>query len=148
MARLDFHAYGWTGNAKDKEDEGLRKPPTELMLQERPGLGQEFRQSPLAPLRTCDWLLKPASAIKATFNDPAAAVSWLASAYDVVEPSFAYPDQERTIGRDLRLENAADQLPRGVDLQWGFWLNGGRFATIAMICCPNVFADYACPQRT
>ncbi|MEV4356456.1 hypothetical protein [Nonomuraea sp. NPDC049625] len=36
-----------------------------------------------------------------------------------------------------RLETALDLLSRGVDVQWGEWLQDGRFATISVICCPN-----------
>jgi hypothetical protein len=46
-----------------------------------------------------------------------------------------------------RVELAMDLLPRGVDVQWGEWLLGGRFATMGAICCPNRHVSHPCPTR-
>src|SRR5690606_13680274 len=109
----------------------------------RPG-SPEFRSSRVPPMRTCDWLARPASHIAASFDDPDRAVEWLAERYEEMRRSMPRPDGA---GKELRLANAADALPRGVDVQWGEWLAGGRFASVGVICCPNKHADHPCPVR-
>ncbi|MFC7591372.1 hypothetical protein ACFQYP_52520 [Nonomuraea antimicrobica] len=87
-------------------------------------------------------MAKPASLIAATFDDPAEAAAWLTSAYRTVRAAFLHLE---SVLLEDRLEWAADALPRGVDVQWGEWLQAGRFASIAMICCPNRHVPHPCP---
>ncbi|NUW32447.1 hypothetical protein HTZ77_13550 [Nonomuraea sp. SMC257] len=45
-----------------------------------------------------------------------------------------------------KAEWAADALARGVDVQWGEWLQGGRFVSLGLICCcPNRHVMHRCP---
>ncbi|MFJ2031500.1 hypothetical protein [Streptosporangium sp. NPDC087985] len=63
-------------------------------------------------------------------------------------PSFHLPDQEMKIGKDARLESGEQDLDNGVDVCWGFYLRGDRYAHTAMVCCPNRHAPgYPCPER-
>ncbi|MEO3810366.1 hypothetical protein ABGB17_15305 [Sphaerisporangium sp. B11E5] len=76
----------------------------------------------------------------------AEAVEWLGRRYKAVEASFLRPAGEARVPVELRLEEARRSLSAGVDVQWGFWLTAGRFATIAVVCCsPNRHARYPCP---
>ncbi|MDA0640667.1 MULTISPECIES: hypothetical protein [Nonomuraea] len=93
-------------------------------------------------MRTGDWLLKPPSRIAATFDQVGPAVAWLAEEYGRTCTALLWPDR---IPMKDRLQSARDLLPRGVDVQWGEWLHGGRFATIGMICCPNRHVPHQCP---
>jgi hypothetical protein len=96
------------------------------------------------PLRTGDWLAKPYSRVVATFEDVDAALEWLGARYGRVRGAFLHPDR---IGLAERLTAARDALPGGVDVEWGEWLTGAKFTTIAMICCPNRHTPHPCPVR-
>ncbi|MFI6734763.1 hypothetical protein ACIBI9_17695 [Nonomuraea sp. NPDC050451] len=95
-------------------------------------------------MRTGDWLAKPASRLAATFDDVQQAREWLAAEYGKVRDALLLPER---IPLEDRLEYALDALPRGVDVQWGEWLQGGRFASIGVICCPNRHVPHPCPIR-
>ncbi|MFI7613820.1 hypothetical protein ACIBP6_21580 [Nonomuraea terrae] len=128
---MHWHAYRWAGAGADRDDEEERRPSS-----------PEFRASALPPMRTGDWLAKPASRIAAGFDDVDEAVAWLAAEYGKVRGVLLHPEG---VPLDERLANARDLLPRGVDVQWGEWLRGGRFVTIGVICCPNRHAAHPCP---
>ncbi|MGI5283553.1 hypothetical protein ACQEVF_09500 [Nonomuraea polychroma] len=130
---MHWHAYQWTGNGADRTNEAERRPTS-----------PDFPTSPLPPMRTGDWLAKPASRIAATFEDVSEAAGWLAAEYGKVGGALLLPER---IPLESRLEYALDALPRGVDVQWGEWLQGARFATIGMICCPNRHLAHPCPVR-
>jgi hypothetical protein len=128
---MHWHAYAWMGNGAERAREGERRTTS-----------PEFPGSPLPPMRTGDWLAKPATRIAATFTQVEQAAEWLTGQYAHIEATFLHPDR---IGLGERLALAADLLVRGVDVQWGEWLTGGRFATIGVICCPNRHVPHACP---
>ncbi|MEV6980342.1 hypothetical protein AB0M95_03640 [Sphaerisporangium sp. NPDC051017] len=93
--------------------------------------------------------MKRRSRISASPATVADALSWLATRYKEVEPTFSHPEEEGRIGLGFRLEVAEVALAGGVDVQWGFWLHGGRFASAGVVCCsPNRHAPaHACPAR-
>jgi len=130
---MHWHAYTWVGSGEEREREDERRPGS-----------PDFAGSLLPPMRTGDWLARPASRIRASFDDPGRAVEWLATQYAQIRGAFPRPDR---VGLTARLDGAADALPRGVDVQWGEWLTGGRFATISVICCPNRHVTHPCPIR-
>ncbi|NUR88486.1 MAG: hypothetical protein HOY71_30725 [Nonomuraea sp.] len=123
---MHWHAYTWTGYGEERGYEQERRPDS-----------PEFARSPLPPMRTGDWLAKPRAA--ATFAAVGDALAWLSSRHALIRDGDA-------IGLAVRLAEAADLLPRGVDVQWGEWLPGGRFATVGMICCPNRHTTHPCPR--
>lgn len=129
---MHWHAYQWIGNGADRGYESGRRPGS-------PG----FPASPLPPMRTGDWLAKPASRITGTYDDVEDAADWLAREYGKARASLIR--QER-IPLEERLVNARDALPRGVDVQWGEWLKGGRFVSLGLICCPNRHVSHPCPS--
>ncbi|MEV3983594.1 hypothetical protein [Nonomuraea sp. NPDC049758] len=126
---MHWHAYTWFGNGQDLKHEAERRPTS-----------PDFPTSALPPMRTGDWLIKPRSRIAETFADAVKAGEWMAAAY-----AAQRPDSDR-IPVVERLVTSVDLLPRGVDVQWGEWLPGGRFITIGVICCPNRHVDHPCPQ--
>lgn len=128
---MHWHAYAWTGNGADREREAERRT-----------ISPEFAGSPLPPMRTGDWLAKPADRVAATFGDVGKAVGWLAEQYEQFQASLLHPDR---IGLGFRLGIARAALPGGVDVQWGEWLTGGRFVTVGVICCPNAHIRHPCP---
>ncbi|MFF4622057.1 hypothetical protein [Nonomuraea jabiensis] len=128
---MHWHAYHWIGAGADRANEAERRPSS-----------PEFPSSMLPPMRTGDWLAKPASRIAATFQEAEQAVDWMAGEYASVREAFLLPER---VPLEDRLETALDLLSRGVDVQWGEWLQGGRFATIGVICCPNRHVTHPCP---
>ncbi len=133
---MHFHCYTWTGQGEDLRREAERRP-----------MDPAFQASALPPMRTCDWLLKPRTRIDSTAATVPDAVEWLMARYKTAEPHFLHPGGEARVGLDFRLGIAQEHLTGGVDVQWGIWLQGGRFLTAGVVCCsPNRHADYACPQ--
>ncbi|MFI7125172.1 hypothetical protein ACIBQ1_05720 [Nonomuraea sp. NPDC050153] len=130
---MHWHAYRWTGNGADRNNEAERRPSS-----------PDFPASLLPPMRIGDWLAKPASRVAATFDDVRQAREWLAAEYRKVRDVLLLPEG---IPLEDRLEYALDALPRGVDVQWGEWLQGARFASIGVVCCPNRHLPHPCPIR-
>ncbi|MFI9560517.1 hypothetical protein [Nonomuraea endophytica] len=129
-----LHAYLWTGIGE------------ELRLEEERRTGTpEFPSSPLPPVRTADWLARPRRQVTATFESTADAVAWLSREYTLACRKLLLPADEERIGRAVRLANATESLTGGADVQWGFWLSGGRFTSLAVVCCPNRTATHPCP---
>ncbi|MEU5862168.1 hypothetical protein ABZ815_13390 [Nonomuraea sp. NPDC047529] len=93
-------------------------------------------------MRTGDWLAKPAARIAATFEEPEPATRWMAAEYGKTHDQLHPPER---IPLEERLATALDLLPRGIDVQWGEWLQRGRFITIGVICCPNRHISHPCP---
>ncbi|GAA0942223.1 hypothetical protein [Nonomuraea longicatena] len=125
---MHWHAYTWNGNGQDLARESERRPTS-----------PDFPTSPLPPMRTGDWLLKPLQIIAETFNDEAQAVAWMEQTY------IPHRTASDKIPLEARALLAGDLLPRGVDVQWGVWLTGGRFLTVGVICCPNRHVSHPCP---
>lgn len=139
---MHLHCYSWTGVGDDRRNEAERRPPPPS------GDPGPFLASPLPPMRTCDWLLKPRTRIDVSPRSVGEALEWLTTRYRAAEAQFLRPDDEARIGLGLRLENAGESLNAGVDVQWGIWLRGGRFVTCAVVCCSqNRDADHRCPAR-
>ncbi|MFC0865668.1 hypothetical protein ACFHYQ_25560 [Sphaerimonospora cavernae] len=137
---MHLHCYSWTGIGDDRRREAERRPP---LPPADPG---PFLASLLPPMRTCDWLLKPARRIDVTPAGVDEAMAWLAERYRAAEPSFLHPGDEERIGLDFRLGLVRESLHAGVDVQWGIWLRSGRFVSCAVVCCsPNRDADHRCP---
>jgi hypothetical protein len=129
---MHWHAYQWVGPGADCENEAERRPSSPA-----------FSSSVLPPMRTGDWLAKPASRIAGTFHEVERAVGWLAGEYGKVRDAL----RPEGIPIEERLDTARDLLSGGVDVQWGEWLHGGRFFTLGVICCPNRHASHPCPLR-
>ncbi|MER6507071.1 hypothetical protein ABT158_09675 [Nonomuraea sp. NPDC001636] len=128
---MHWHAYLWTGNGAERGREAERRPGS-----------PDFSTSPLPPMRTGDWLAKPAARVAATFEVPEPATGWLAAEYGKTSDQLRPPEG---IPLGERLATALDLLPRGVDVQWGEWLQSARFLTIGVICCPNRHVAHPCP---
>ncbi|RSM95596.1 hypothetical protein DMB42_49520 [Nonomuraea sp. WAC 01424] len=130
---MHWHAYLWTGAGTDRASEAERRPSS-----------PDFATSPLPPMRTGDWLAKPAARVAATFEEAGQATTWMAAEYTKTRDQLHPPEELPLEGR---LDSALDLLPRGVDVQWGEWLQSGRFLTIGVICCPNRHVTHPCPIR-
>ncbi|SEB71610.1 hypothetical protein SAMN05428945_0955 [Streptomyces sp. 2224.1] len=135
MTGPHHHAYVWLGSG-----DVLVKPGD---AHRRPG-HPEFRSAQVMPLECADWLLKPASRIEATFDEPKEGADWyagqLAQYADVFVGSYpGEPSHEETVRA----------LSAGEDRVGGWWVTGGRFLSLNLIACSphRVRTDYACPGR-
>ncbi|MFI9592067.1 hypothetical protein [Nonomuraea sp. NPDC052265] len=128
---MHWHAYLWTGSGAERGNEAERRPSS-----------PDFPTSALPPMRTGDWLAKPAARSAATFEEPEPATRWMATEYGKTRDQLHPPER---IPLEERLTTALDLLPRGIDVQWGEWLQSGRFLTIGVICCPNRHIPHPCP---
>ncbi|WP_328385107.1 hypothetical protein OHS81_13995 [Streptomyces sp. NBC_00400] len=129
------HAYVWLGSG-----DVLVKPGD---AHRRPG-HPEFRSAQVMPLECADWLLKPASRIEATFDEPKEGADWYADQLARYAELFvgSYPE-------GLSHEETVRALAAGEDRVGGWWVTGGRFLSLNLIACSphRVRPDYACPGR-
>lgn len=130
---MHWHAYLWTGRGADLAEEAERRPTS-----------PEFSASALPPMRTGDWLIKPAHRHAGRHDDPAEAVTWMAAEYERLAGSLLHPDR---IPLADRRRDAQEALQGGVDVVWGEWLTGGRAFRIAVVCCPNWHVRHPCPPE-
>ncbi|MCO5996250.1 hypothetical protein [Actinoallomurus rhizosphaericola] len=133
---MHFHAYGYRGPGEAVRPYDTVRSPS----------GSGFETSPVPPERTSAWLAKPARFIRGTWDDPADAVAWLEGQHAELEPLIAHPDLRRHAPTVRAMAaTALDTLRRGNDVVWAWWLTGGNFASVAVICCPNRDLEARCP---
>ena len=135
---MHFHAYSYrgSGEAIKSFDSGARSPG-----------GPDFASSVVPPEATNAWLAKPTRMLRGTFDDPAGAVEWLRAQHAEVEPSIWHKElNTQAPSVDTMAETAADTLARGNDVVWAWWLIGGNFVDLTVVCCPNRDGDHRCPQ--
>ncbi|MDF5751447.1 hypothetical protein [Spongiactinospora sp. TRM90649] len=137
-----FHAYRWVGQRVilDKED-GMRRTPIDLT-------DFAVKNSPFPPFRMCDYLLKAPGQICKTTASVEEAADWLAEQFDELAPSIAHPGRLEPDPRTSLLEEAVKYLSHADSVCRGYWLNGERYAVLAVVHCPDFHVpDYPCPAR-
>ncbi|MEU1944576.1 hypothetical protein ABZ554_19570 [Streptomyces sp. NPDC020125] len=158
---MHIHAYSWLGEKELFDREALRRPPD----RPRPPLTTEdedyyredqeryrtlletFRHSELPPLETSLWLLKSPTLIRATFEEPKDAATWLGRELTEHAPGFL-SHQEADTARLARLvTTAADRLTHAGDVSIGCYLGRTSFLSLALVTCtPNHWApNLPCP---
>lgn len=153
---LHHHGYLWSGPKSDFDQEGLRRPPhpqppssgadPELIRRHREAAA-EFPVSPLPPIETAHWLLKPPGVVQGTWQEPEDAAAWLGERLAEYAARFAY-DGDRAADRRAALVNAAaERLRGGGDVSYGWYLGRPAFLSVALVTCsPNAAAPGAvCP---
>ncbi|MFF5130168.1 hypothetical protein ACFY41_24925 [Streptomyces syringium] len=160
---MHIHGYAWLGEKKAFDKEALRRPPhPDPPMPALPGdvAGQrlveryrevvaEFDVTDLPPFLTAHWLMKPASMVKGTWEEPKEAGEWLGLQLAEFAPRFA-SEGEREVTRLVLLVNAAvERLTWGGDVSLGHYLKGTVFHSVALvICSPNrTSPDLLCPVR-
>ncbi|MFD7893997.1 hypothetical protein [Streptomyces sp. NPDC059743] len=128
---MHWHGYRWSGARQDMRHENVRRPDH-----------RDFLESRLPPMMTGWWLLRSRQTSTArTWTRHAAAVEWIRTAYDEQPPSPGTGPSP-----DTKTAYAADTLPRGVDVVWGHYTEGGTFVSLSVVCCPNRhWPGIACP---
>lgn len=130
-----WHGYGpWAGNQADyfgsHIENTFRRPD-----------GSGFMESRVPPVSTGHWLLRRRQAkADQTWRDPESALKWLERMYESRPPKAGYASL------DVKLAYARDALPRGVDVVFAYWTEGGSFFSMQVVCCPNHFhREIPCP---
>jgi hypothetical protein len=128
-----WHSYTWTGHGSDLGKSAER----------RAFGGPTFQASMIPPEITAEWLLRPRTAITATYDTPEPAAAWLAEQYQAKPP-----EQARATVEENRA-SALASLSQGTDFVIGHYLPGAQSAFhAAVICCPNrMRPDLPCPEH-
>lgn len=134
---MHYHAYLYRGPGEAiKPFDAARSPG---------GIG--FETSTVPPEQICAWLAKPARMVKGTWEDPADAVAWLEERYaDIADVRMHLDQQHQAPPLGTIAANALGALSRGNDVVWAWWLRGGNFIDLTVVCCPNRDGDGRCPE--
>ncbi|NUK23962.1 hypothetical protein HRW23_13260 [Streptomyces lunaelactis] len=131
---MHHHGYLWTGPKQRFDKEGLRRTP---------------RASDLPPMETAHWLMKSASSIQGTWQEPKEAAAWLGDR--LAEYEHRFTSQTDCDGNRLTLlvNSTSERLGWGGDVSFGFYLEHPVFLSMALVTCsPNRTApELGCPQR-
>ncbi|MBT2386949.1 hypothetical protein [Streptomyces sp. ISL-11] len=158
---MHIHGYSWVGEKRTFDDEALRRPPhpdpppvprkgdaaAHRLAERFREVAAEFAVTGIPPLQTAHWLIKPASMIRGTWEEPKEAGEWLGLQLAEFAPRFA-SGGERKVTRLLFLVGAAvERLTWGMDVSLGHYLKGTVFHSVALVTCsPNLSApDLPCP---
>src|SRR5690242_11536530 len=134
---MHFHAYLYRGPGEAiKPFDDARRAGT-----------PEFQTAAVPPEATSAWLARPARMVKGTWEEPADAVAWLTRQYtDVADQRMHLDRQQHAPSLETMAANALDALRRGNDVVWAWWLRGGGFVDLTVVCCPNRDDDRRCPE--
>ena len=133
---MHFHGYAYRGPGEAiKPFDDARRVGT-----------VEFQTAVVPPEQTRAWLAKPARMVQGTWDDPAGAAAWLSEQYTDIADVRMHLDQQREApSLETMAANAVDALGRGNDVVWAWWLRGGNFIDLTVVCCPNRDGDGRCP---
>ncbi|MER6719284.1 MULTISPECIES: hypothetical protein [Streptomyces] len=153
---MHHHGYAWVGEKKVFDNESIRRPP----LEHAPPVGAEealreryrnavadFPATGVPPVQTAHWLMKPASMVRGTWEEPKEAGEWLGLQLAEFAPRFA-GEADREVTRLVLLVKAAvERLAWGGDVSLGHYLKGTVFHSVALVTCsPNRSGpDLVCP---
>ncbi|GAB2899049.1 hypothetical protein [Streptomyces mayteni] len=125
--RPHFHAYRWAGDRRTYDQEGPRRP-------ESPG----FATNSCTPVRISDWLLRPATAIAATFHEVDEAVAWFEEQMTRAAPGFASPQERERARLAAKIAHVHDTLHRGGDTHAAWYIQATGYTTLDLVTCsPN-----------
>lgn len=128
---MHHHAYLWVGDKRQFDRDVVRRPP------EAGGTG-EFDGSDVPPIVTAHWLLKPASLIRGTWEEPEGAGAWLGGQLGAYAARFGSPYARDSGRRALVVASAVERLGRGGDVSLGHYLGRPLFLSVALVTCsPN-----------
>ncbi|MFH8614843.1 hypothetical protein ACH4E8_07165 [Streptomyces sp. NPDC017979] len=144
---MHHHAYLWTGTKQSFDDEAPRRPPPPdpppaggkpELLQRYKEVAAEFPVADLPPLETADWLIKPRTLVRGTWDEPKEAADWLGERLAEYAPRYAWPADRDGTRLAMLVGSAAERLSWGGDLSHGFYLERPAFLSLALVCCdPN-----------
>ncbi|MQS39357.1 hypothetical protein [Streptomyces katsurahamanus] len=143
---MHIHGYAWLGEKQMFDKESVRRPPGEPPSASSPvdvldryrQAVAEFPTTAVPPIQTAHWLMKPASMVRGTWEEPKEAGEWLGLQLAELAPRFA-DRSEREAARLATVGRAAvERLTWGGDISLGHYLTGAVFHSLALVTCsPN-----------
>ncbi|MFJ7592640.1 hypothetical protein ACIQZO_35755 [Streptomyces sp. NPDC097617] len=143
---MHHHGYAWVGEKAAFDKEGLRRPPGEQptatspedVRQRHRQAAAEFPYSDLPPLQTAHWLMKPASLVRGTWEEPKEAGEWVGLQLAQFAPRFGSIQDAEATRLVLLVKSAVERLTWGGDVSLGHYLSGKVFHSVAVVTCsPN-----------
>ncbi|MEV6777581.1 hypothetical protein [Streptomyces syringium] len=154
---MHHHGYAWLGEKKTFDKESLRRPPgqaptatsTQDVLDRYRDAVSEFPTSTVPPLQTAHWLMKPASMVRGTWEEPNKAGDWLGLQLAEFAPRFTTVAEREVTRLAVLVKASVERLMWGGDVSLGHYLTGTVFHSVALVTCsPNrVSPDLPCPTR-
>ncbi|MEU1015975.1 hypothetical protein [Streptomyces sp. NPDC005898] len=158
-----WHGFGpWIGAAFEYAKEGRRRPAhpngppmvsgpedakhQELLVQYR-AAAAEFQTGNVPPMMTGHWLMKKNQvSVDLTWTDAGGALAWMRKQYEANRPFEREDGRQAYADLDVKLDYAADVLPRGVDVCWVHYTSSKGLLSLSVVCCPNRFhPEISCP---
>jgi hypothetical protein len=128
---VHHHAYLWVGDKRQFDRDVVRRPP------EAGGTG-EFAGPDVPPIETAYWLLKPASLIRGTWEEPERAGEWLGGQLGAYAERFGSSYARDGRRRASAVASAVERLGQGEDVSLGHHLGRPLFLSVALVTCsPN-----------
>ncbi|MFC9298654.1 hypothetical protein ACFTWH_11770 [Streptomyces sp. NPDC057011] len=155
---MHIHGYAWLGEKQAFDKESLRRPPpsqaptphspAEVIDRHRQAVA-EFPTTDMPPLQTAHWLIKPASTVRGTWEEPKEAGEWLGLQLTEFAPRFASEAEREATRLALLVKSAVDRTACGGDVSLGHYLKGTVFHSVALVSCsPNRSSpELLCPLR-
>jgi hypothetical protein len=152
-----IHGYAWLGEKATFDKESLRRPPaspptagspSDVIERYRSAVA-EYPTADVPPLQTAHWLMKPASMIRGTWQEPEEAGEWLGLQLAEFAPRFAAEGEREATRLVLLVKAAVESLAHGGDVSLGHYLKGTVFHSVALVTCsPNrTSPGLPCPTR-
>lgn len=104
-----------------------------------------FPASDVPPIQTAHWLMKPASTIRGTWEEPKEAGAWLGRQLTEFAPRFASAQDREATRLVLLVRAAVERLAWGGGMSLGHYLSGTVFHSVALVTCSRTAAHPTCP---
>ncbi|MFI7344990.1 hypothetical protein ACIBSR_01790 [Streptomyces sp. NPDC049936] len=155
---MHHHGYLWVGPKPRFDQEALRRPPhpepppagsRPELIQRYREVAAEFPACDLPPLETRNWLRKPSSQMRGTWEDPRDAAAWLRDRLAEYAPRFASCAQRDALRITAHAISAEARLAWGGDVSLGCYLERPVFLSLALVTCLSDDGAHAmpCPGR-
>lgn len=137
---MHWHGYSYVGSgeAVGSFDRNNRSPD-----------GANFRASNVPPFFVSHWLMRPSSSIARTangtaanFDEPAAAVDWIAGAF---EAAHTNPERQPWPPVADRRADSLGQLQSGNNVLYSAWTTTTTLAEYYLVSCPPPGGSAKCP---
>ncbi|MCX4676557.1 hypothetical protein OG413_14830 [Streptomyces sp. NBC_01433] len=154
---MHHHGYAWLGAKQTFDKESVRRPPgPPPAASSPPDVLERYRQAVIEfpttdvpPIQTAHWLMKPASMVRGTWEEPNEAGEWLGHQLTSLADRFTY-ESDRRVTESVTLVNAAvERLSWGGDVSLGHYLTGMAFHSVALVTCSSNLAapEVNCPLQ-
>lgn len=154
---MHHHGYAWLGEKRTFDKESVRRPPGQApTATSEQDVHERYREavavfpgSDVPPIQTAHWLMKPASMIRGTWEEPEEAGAWLGRQLAEFAPRFASAQDREATRLVLLVRAAVERLAWGGDMSLGHYLGGTVFHSVALVTCsPNRSTPgLPCPER-